>query len=163
MKKEEDELVLAKASEFVAQFEGFVDKPYRCPAGLLTFGYGSLVRNYPNVKYPVSQATALIYLAKDLKYAYNAVKIYISASLDIEQRVALTSFTHNVGSGNLRNSTLRRVLNNGDYEAAAEEFLRWNKAGGKVLKGLKKRRAAERELFLTNVKLKDPQDKAKEN
>ena len=60
---------------------------------------------------------------------------------------ALTSFVYNLGAGNLGNSTLLRLLNAGDYKGAAAQFDRWNKAGGKVLAGLVRRRAAERALF----------------
>ncbi|MCK2118973.1 lysozyme, partial [Pseudomonas juntendi] len=58
------------------------------------------------------------------------------------------SFTYNLGAANLESSTLRRLLNSGDYAGAADQFPRWNKAGGKVLAGLTRRRAAERDLFL---------------
>ncbi|MCY1305462.1 Lysozyme RrrD [compost metagenome] len=62
---------------------------------------------------------------------------------------ALASFVFNLGSGNLQCSTLLRKLNAKDYAGAADEFPRWNKAGGKVLAGLTRRRAAERALFLS--------------
>ncbi|MNE64550.1 Lysozyme RrrD [compost metagenome] len=58
------------------------------------------------------------------------------------------SFTYNLGAANLQSSTLRRLLIAGNYAAAAEQFPRWNKAGGQVLAGLTRRRAAERDLFL---------------
>jgi lysozyme len=60
------------------------------------------------------------------------------------------SFVYNVGAGNFAKSTLLKKLNNADYQGAANEFLRWNKAGGKVLNGLTRRRDAERSLFLTS-------------
>ena len=62
---------------------------------------------------------------------------------------ALTSFAFNVGLGNLQNSTLRMKHNRGEFESAAEEFLKWNKAGGKELKGLTNRRKDERALYLS--------------
>jgi lysozyme len=62
---------------------------------------------------------------------------------------ALVSFAFNVGLGNLQSSTLRMKYNRGDYAGAAEEFLKWTKAGGKVLNGLVRRREAERALFLS--------------
>ena len=71
----------------------------------------------------------------------------VKVPLNPNQFGALTSFTYNLGAGNLRSSTLLRKLNAGDYAGAAAEFARWNKAGGKVLKGLTRRRAAERALF----------------
>jgi lysozyme len=65
---------------------------------------------------------------------------------------ALVSFSFNVGLGNLQSSTLRMKYNRGDIEGAADEFLKWNKAGGKVLNGLVKRRQDERNLFLGGAK-----------
>jgi len=59
------------------------------------------------------------------------------------------SFSFNVGLGNFQSSTLRSKLNRGDYEGASNEFPKWRKAGGKILKGLVKRRADERNLFLS--------------
>ncbi|MNQ87056.1 Lysozyme RrrD [compost metagenome] len=66
-----------------------------------------------------------------------------------EQFDALVSFTYNLGINALKGSTLLRKLNSGDYEGAADEFLKWNKAGGKILSGLTRRREAERMLFLS--------------
>ena len=67
-----------------------------------------------------------------------------------EEFDALVSFTYNLGPGNLANSTLRKKINSKDYVAAADQFLVWNKAAGKVLPGLTKRRATEKQMFLTN-------------
>jgi lysozyme len=61
---------------------------------------------------------------------------------------SLASIIYNIGSGNFQRSTLRMKLNRGWYEAAADEFPKWRRAGGRILKGLVKRRAKERELFL---------------
>ena len=72
----------------------------------------------------------------------------VTAPLNQNQWDALMSFTYNLGAANLESSTLRRLLNAGNYSAAAEQFPRWNKAGGQVLAGLVRRRAAERDLFL---------------
>lgn len=72
----------------------------------------------------------------------------VTAPLSQNQWDALMSFTYNLGAANLESSTLRRLLNAGNYAAAAEQFARWNKAGGQVLAGLVRRRAAERDLFL---------------
>jgi lysozyme len=62
---------------------------------------------------------------------------------------AMVSFAFNVGLGNLQSSTLRMKYNRADYQGAADEFLKWTKAGGKVLRGLERRREAERALFLS--------------
>ena len=71
----------------------------------------------------------------------------INVPLTENQFGALVSFTYNVGSGNLKASTLRQKLNRGDYAGAADEFPKWRRAGGKILRGLVRRRAAERALF----------------
>ena len=79
--------------------------------------------------------------------AEQAVRRHITVPLTSNQFSALTSFTYNLGSGALQRSTLRMKLNRAQYERAAEQLLRWNKAGGKVLRGLTRRRAAEKALF----------------
>jgi lysozyme len=73
----------------------------------------------------------------------------IKVSLTENQYIALLSFVFNLGGGALQASTLRRKLNMEDYEGAAEEFKKWNKAGGRIVKGLTKRREAERIMFLS--------------
>ena len=77
--------------------------------------------------------------------------IYSLVKVDLTQNEfdALVSLIYNIGSGNFKSSTLLRILNQKKYDAAANQFLRWNKAGGRVLAGLTKRREHERELFLT--------------
>ncbi len=72
----------------------------------------------------------------------------VTVDLDQDQFDALVSFTFNLGAGNLQSSTLLKLLNQGEYTQAADQFLRWNKAGGRVLPGLTRRREAERALFL---------------
>ena len=77
--------------------------------------------------------------------------IYGLVKVDLTQNEfdALVSLIYNIGAGNFQKSTLLKVLNQEKYDAAANQFLRWNKAGGNVLAGLTKRREHERELFLT--------------
>lgn len=90
-------------------------------------------------------------LVNDLARNYEpAVKRLVKVPLNENQYGALVSFTFNLGEGNLGKSTLLRLLNSGDYKGAADQFLVWNKAGGKVLNGLVKRRKAERDLFLSS-------------
>jgi lysozyme len=86
-------------------------------------------------------------LRKDLNRFEQGVLRLINVKLTQGQFDALVSFSFNVGLGNLQNSTLRMKLNRGDYEGAAEQFLVWTKAGGKVLKGLVIRRTHEKEMF----------------
>jgi lysozyme len=86
-------------------------------------------------------------LRKDLNRFEAGVLRLIKVKLTQGQFDGLVSFSFNVGLGNLQNSTLRMKLNRGDYEGAAEQFLVWTKAGGKVLKGLVIRRTHEKEMF----------------
>jgi len=90
-------------------------------------------------------------LSRDLATFEDAVKEAVKVPLNQNQFDALVSFTFNVGAGNLQKSTLLKRLNQGDYRGAAEQFGAWNKAAGKVMKGLVTRRADERALFLRPV------------
>jgi lysozyme len=117
-----------------------------------TLGYGSTFNPYTKVKVKpldkITKAEALDWLEQELNVLIQAVKSVVKVSLTSNQLNALVSFTYNVGIGNLRKSTLLRLLNAGNYKGAANQFLLWNKAGGKVLKGLTIRRQAEKDLFL---------------
>ena len=88
-------------------------------------------------------------LGEDLEEFEHYVKMLVTVPLTSNQLAALVSFTYNLGYNSLQTSTLRKMLNNRDYTGASEQFLRWNKSDGKVLRGLVLRREAERELFLT--------------
>jgi lysozyme len=77
------------------------------------------------------------------------VRALVTAEINENQFSALVSLCYNIGSGNLKTSTLLRLVNSGDFEAAADEFLKWNKQNKRVLRGLTERRAKERELFLS--------------
>lgn len=133
---------------FIAQFEGFSPTPYRCPAGYWTIGYGHVIADAAHVAITQSEAETL--LQQDTKIAERAVMRFISVPLLQHQFDALVSFTFNLGSGALQRSTLRRMVNRGDFDDAGDEFTRWVYAGGKKLKGLVLRRAAERKLFMYN-------------
>lgn len=87
-------------------------------------------------------------LYKDLTKFERGVDRYVTVQLTQNQFDALVSFAYNLGLGTFQRSTLRKKLNRGDYEGAANELLKYNKAAGKVLRGLTRRRQAERALFL---------------
>lgn len=88
-------------------------------------------------------------LIADLERGYEpAVKKYVKVPLNENQYAALVSFVFNLGAGNFSKSTLLKKVNAKDFKGAANEFAKWNKAGGKVLKGLTRRREAEAALFL---------------
>jgi len=129
----------------VKQFEGCKLKAYVCPAGVLTIGYGS---TGPHVKagMTITQDQAEELLRSDLRRFEDYVDQHCTPSTD-NQFSALVSFCFNVGEGNLRTSTLRRMHKAGDYVGAQGQFERWNRGGGKVLAGLVKRRAAEAALY----------------
>lgn len=131
----------------IKRFEGCRLKAYKCPAGVWTVGYGS---TGPDVRegVVVSAARAEELLREDLRRFEAGVARLVTIPLLSNQHAALVCFAYNVGLGNLCESTLLKKLNRGDYRGAADEFLKWTKAGGRELPGLVKRRAAERELFL---------------
>ncbi|MEG9884436.1 MAG: lysozyme [Hyphomicrobiales bacterium] len=139
------------ALDLITRFEGFAPEPYRCPAGVWTIGYGSTRTpdgkrvDEDTPKLDRRQATA--WLMTTLKRTESVVDRLIVVPLAENQFGALVSFTYNVGSGNLKASTLRARLNRGDTQGAAAEFPKWRFAKGQVLAGLVRRRAAERALF----------------
>lgn len=141
-------------ADFVAQFEGFSGVAYKCPAGIWTLGYGSTFNPFTKAKVQpgdtITKGQALNWLNKELLDTQSIVKDSIKVLVNGNQMNALTSFTYNVGIGSLRKSTLLRLLNAGSpKEDVAKQFLKWNKAGGQVLKGLTIRRQAEADLFLS--------------
>ena len=133
--------------DLIKEFEGLRLTAYLCSAKVWTIGYG----HTKGVKRgdTCTQAEADAFLVKDVGWVLAAVQGAVKVPLTAGQRAALHSFVFNCGAGAFRSSTLLRKLNQGEYNNAAEEFLRWNKAGGKVIKGLVRRRAAERKVFLS--------------
>lgn len=127
-------------------FEGLRLTAYRCPAGVLTIGYGS---TGPHVKegMTITEAEASHLLERDLITAEHWVDTHVHAHLHQHQFDALCSFAYNVGGRALADSTLLKLLNRGDYLGAGGQFERWVKGGGKTLPGLIRRREAERRLF----------------
>ena len=164
-------MICNAAIDLVKSFEGIHDgdltviglQPKMCPAGIWTVGYGRALRSKTTnaflkgasgkaealAKYPaltVAQAEAM--LSFDLNDFSAKVQGLIKVKVNVNQYGALVSFAYNVGTGNLASSTLLKKLNAGDYAGASVEFLKWDKAGGKILKGLTLRRTAEMTLFL---------------
>lgn len=133
--------------DLVAKFEGFRAHAYLCPAGVWTIGYGFTKGVKKGDAITKGQADAR--LAHELDDFADGVKKLVKVPLKQCQFDALVSFVFNVGVGALRDSTLLKLLNAGNYAGAADQFTRWNKAGGKVLPGLVTRRAAEKEMFLS--------------
>lgn len=135
-----------KAIDLIKKYEGFSARPYKCPAGVLTIGYGRTIDVRP---YEITTEEAeTIWLDKYVKTIADQILALVNVELSNNQICALIDFVYNLGIGNFKSSTLLRKINQGDFSAAANEFLKWNKAGGIVLKGLENRRIAERMLFL---------------
>lgn len=131
----------------IKSFEGLRLKAYRDPVGIWTIGYGTTRDVRPDMS--ISEAEAEQLLQQDLIRFEQAISEAVVAPVNDNQFSALVSFTYNVGSGALRSSTLLKLLNDRqDIHGAADEFPRWNRAGGRVLEGLTRRRNAERALFL---------------
>lgn len=140
----------------IKNFEGFYSVAYLCPAGVATIGYGTTI--YPDgrkVKLGdyCNKEEATAWLVFDVNRKQNKIAPYlrsINAKLNSNQYSALISLVYNVGEGVVTNSarSMSKAIKSGNYEAMAAAFLLYNKAGGKVLKGLVRRREAERALFL---------------
>ena len=144
-----------KLLELIKESEGFSSTPYLCPAKIPTIGYGST--KYPDGRKvslsdnPITKEEATTYLRFDVVDAEKLVTKSVTVPLTQGQFDALVDFVYNLGSGAFLGSTLLKVLNNGDYSTASNEFLKWNKARVdgilKELPGLTKRRKAEQMLF----------------
>lgn len=131
--------------DFIKEFEDFEPVAYLCPAGVWTIGYGHTGDVHSGDE--ITELMAEQLLEADLGDAEEAVNDFVDVELKQHQFDALVSFTFNCGEGALRGSTLLRLLNGGDYDGAQKQFARWNKANGKVLPGLVKRREAEAKMF----------------
>ena len=156
-------MISPKALATIAHHEGTRFKPYRCPAALWTVGVGHVLYQEQGklpmagrLDYPLKSADNRVWskdevnalLEYDLKRFVRGVARYCPAPLTQGQLDALVSFSFNVGLGTLQRSTLRQKHNRGDFAGAADEFLKFTKGGGKVLKGLVNRRNDERTMYL---------------
>ena len=138
----------------IKRFEGLELEAYQDSVGIWTIGYGhTSAAGTPEVKpgMRVTEEEAEAILRQDLQKFERDVDGAVKVDLNQNEFDALVSFTFNVGIGNLKSSTLLRKLNRDDRIGASEEFPRWNKAGGRVLTGLVRRRAAEKALFLEPI------------
>ena len=132
---------------FIEREEGCRLAAYRDTGGIWTVGVGDT--NHAHEGLVITQEQADAFLREDLRTAETAIANLIAVPLTQAQYDALCSFTFNVGGGNLGGSTLRRLLNAGDYAGAANQFGRWvHDAQGHELQDLADRRARERALFV---------------
>lgn len=136
----------------IQEFEGLSLKPYVCPAGVYTIGYGH-TGGVSAQSGSITKDDAVELLKQDLRKAENAVTMLVKEDINENQFSSLCCFVFNLGMGALRGSSLLRLINSGDLKDAADHFLPWNKiktANGYVVSdGLVRRRKAERELFLS--------------
>lgn len=142
-------------AKLIQHFEGCLEKKgehyhaYKCPAGVLTIGWGHT--NHHGQKFDASSRWTMDdcneAFMEDMEGFERAVHKAVTVPLEQWQFDALVSFTYNCGEGNLKKSTLLKKVNAKDFDGAADEFHKWNKANGKTLKGLTRRRAAESLLF----------------
>jgi lysozyme len=143
-----------KGLDLIKSFEGLKLKPYLCPAKVPTVGYGStFYENDKKVKLTdpsITEQRASELLLDSLKGFERYVDSYCRDDINQNQFDALVSFCYNLGPANLKSSTLLKKANvNPNDPTIAQEFLRWNKAGGRALKGLTKRRQAESDLYFS--------------
>jgi lysozyme len=132
----------------IKQFEGCVLSTYRCSAGVCTIGFGHTGRDVkPGLTITADRAEEL--LRRDLAVVDAALERLITAPLRQHQWDGLASLVFNIGVPAFARSTMLKLLNAGAHAKAGDQFPRWNRVGKAVLPGLVKRRAAERDLFLT--------------
>lgn len=134
----------------IRQFEGLRKQAYICPAGVPTIGFGRT----KGVKLGQSctEQQAQVWLAEDLEEAEADVESLVTVPLNANQHAALVSLFYNLGRTKLKSSTLLKKLNAGDYVGAAGQFKLWRLVDGKPSNGLVRRRAAETDLFLKEMK-----------
>ncbi len=130
------------------QYEGCSFTAYQDTGGIWTIGYG---HTGPEVQRGVvwTQDQANAAFVRDTNWAQAAVRCDVGVPLTQGQFDALVSLVFNIGAGAFARSTLLRLLNQGNYRAAADQFLRWNMDNGHVVPGLTNRRMAERKMFLS--------------
>lgn len=133
--------------QITKQFEGCRLTSYQDPRGIWTIGYGHTAGIGPGMT--ITQNQADDFLMEDIQTAVNAVNSLVDVDVPLNQNEfdALVDFCFNVGAGNFANSTLLKLLNQGDYAGAAAQFDNWDYAGGVQLAGLLRRRQAETDEF----------------
>ena len=134
-----------KGTKILKFFEGCRLTAYQDSVGVWTIGYGHTKGVYEGMT--ITQEEAEQMLLTELEEYEGYVEKYVTVPLTQNQFDALVVWVYNLGPTNFRNSTLLKELNSGNYTAAGKEITRWNKAGGKVLAGLVRRREAEAKLF----------------
>lgn len=167
-----------KGIHLMHMFEGYRDKPYLCSASMWTIGWGHVLYQ-DQIKLPLVRKEGytgplrpeyqlkpednrvwskeeLVKIFKDDLVSFERGVLRLAPNLDSPEHQhkfdACVAFAFNVGLGNFQRSSIRQCIKREDWEGAAEAFMQWTKAGGKVLKGLVRRRGAEKALFLSDAK-----------
>ena len=134
-----------KGIDLIKHFEGCELEAYKCAAGVWTIGYGHIKGVTSNSVITQEQAEQM--LVEELNEYEGYINNMVTTPLSQNQFDALVSWVYNLGGGNLKASTLLKVVNSGEFDGVPAQIMRWNKAGGKVLEGLTRRRQAEADLF----------------
>lgn len=141
--------------DLIKQFEGFRARTYDDGVGVLTIGYGTTgkagVGINPIWGMTIDELEAEIYLQRAIDKFWDQIKNHISAPINENEQAAFISLAYNIGPNAFKRSSALRFFNEGNKKKAADAILMWNKGGGKVMKGLVRRRKAERKLFLKPV------------
>lgn len=138
--------ISAEGLSLIKKFEGCELKAYRCAANVLTIGYGSTKGVTEDMEITQEEAESL--LQEEMHEYEGYINDMVKVPLEQHQFDAMVSWVFNLGSGNLSSSTLLKKLNNSEYDEVPAQIRRWNKAGGKVLDGLIRRREAEAKMFM---------------
>ena len=159
----ERKTISAEGISLIKGYEELKLKAYLCPSKVWTIGYGHTRTAREGMVITERDADAL--LLQDLRTAENAVNEFVTVPLTQNQFDALVSFVFNIGISAFKHSTLLVLLNKEDYQAAKEQFARWNKgSGGNVLQGLVRRRREEGKLFDAHNHTSDtPSERKKKN
>ena len=134
-----------EGKNLIKKFEGCELEAYKCAAGVWTIGYGHIKTAVEGMK--IDQATANELFDEEMGEYETYVNTAVTVPLSQNQFDALVSWVFNLGNGNLNASTMLKVINSGDHAGVPAQIKRWNKAGGKVLEGLIRRREAEALLY----------------
>lgn len=147
--------VSQKGLDLIKKYEGFYSDAYLCPANVWTYGFGSIVKSNGQSVIKgdtITQSEALKLLELQVNEHSSTIPTYVKVELNQNQFDALASFQYNLGKNILKGSKLLEYLNAKNWTKAMETLRLYNKASGKVLSGLNKRRNEESELFLTPIK-----------
>ena len=151
-KKQPRKSAAKQAADIIKKFEGFESGPYLCPANVPTIGYGTTIYS-DGTKVTledelITEEKATEELLHHIKAVEKQVMAVVDVKLKAHQKAALISFVYNIGIGNFSRSTLLRKVNHcSDDQNIPDEFRRWTKGGGRVLRGLIRRRESEVELW----------------